>query len=91
MRADAREEEARGLGRRERAARGALEFSCWAAASFFLAALAGPRLRWTFFLGGMGENIPAEKRVVLKTPANFVPQNLVTEQELTPYAGRAFM
>ena len=28
MRADAREEEARGLGRRERAARGALEFSC---------------------------------------------------------------
>ena len=44
MRADAREEEARGLGRRERAARGVLEFSCWAAASFFLAALAGPRL-----------------------------------------------
>ena len=28
MRADAREEEARGLGRRERAARGVLEFSC---------------------------------------------------------------
>ena len=27
----------------------------------------------------------------LKTPTNFVPQNLLTEQELKPYAGRAFM